>query len=302
MANNNRYPPGTKLVRIEMSGEDLNEKHVDQEERPAEPPHQVAQPKIEGREPNSSRIDEHDVDISKLTNQMNAYAARDISQMSSLGQIFFARDAIMSDLENGTLNTDLKTESITSNLRETNHRFMKDFIERINGLDLKDQIEYYERETAAIENALLLSGITDVFELSSAEAELKTVDRKQIEQMRATRDYFLSSLKKIKAATKKEMEDDSSEIPIPESKAQQIAIMGHLGILQLVIEKCMIGNSINFNQAASIISSFTGIHKETVRKCLIPMFQQDADQKNNPMKSSKTLVFIEEFKRGLDHS
>jgi hypothetical protein len=303
MAKQMRYPPGTKMIKVEFPDENGDESKPTSK-KPKNPRKKDAQPQQDRPSASavstkSAEIEIIDFDVTKLTNQMNAYTAQAVAHMPPQDQFYFAIDALRHDLQNGTFNDDHRSEVITANLRETNHRYMKDFIDRIHGLSLHDQIQYYEREAASIENALHLSAITDVFEMSSPEARLKTTDRKQIEQMRATRDFFVSSLNNIKTAAKKEAEDDGSDIPIPKSEAQKIAVMWYLGIVQLVADKCVIGNTFNFRKAAVIISSFTGIHEDTVRKAIIPLLQKDADQKNNPMKAAKTQSFIEDLKRQL---
>ncbi|TCZ66433.1 hypothetical protein [Flaviaesturariibacter aridisoli] len=75
--------------------------------------------------------------------------------------------------------------------------------------------------------------------------------------------------------------------------------MWELGVLQLVADKCKIANVINYRKAAAIISSFSGLNEDTIRKGMVPLFRDDLKDSNNPLKASKNQSFIENFKRTI---
>ena len=79
------------------------------------------------------------------------------------------------------------------------------------------------------------------------------------------------------------------------TEAQKIAWLYELGILDIVINKCKNGETINCRRAGFVIHSFTGIDAETLRKCLSAIYQPGNDQKNNPLVNADNKLFVAEM-------
>lgn len=82
-----------------------------------------------------------------------------------------------------------------------------------------------------------------------------------------------------------------------QSSAQKIAWLYELGVTDAIINQCKEGDIIVFRRVAMIINSFTGINKDTIRKCLEAIYLPNSSNKrNNPLNNSSTILYIAELR------
>jgi hypothetical protein len=87
--------------------------------------------------------------------------------------------------------------------------------------------------------------------------------------------------------------------PLPEYKfdteAQKIAWLYEIGIIETVIQLCKVGEINNYSKTAKVIHSFTGIHLDTIRKCIDAIYKPNSDQKNNPLINPENKLFVRDM-------
>lgn len=75
----------------------------------------------------------------------------------------------------------------------------------------------------------------------------------------------------------------------------KIAVMARYGLLHVIFEHCKVQETVNFTKAAQMIKSFSGIHEETIRTCIMQILNKDTGHKNHPLKSKKNAEQIREL-------
>ena len=105
---------------------------------------------------------------------------------------------------------------------------------------------------------------------------------------------YLHQQKTSKSTNKNEIEFDIKF----DSHAQTIAWLKELGVIDLILEKyCKTNGADNHRLAAKILNSFTGIHVDTLRKCIAEIGK---GTNNDPLKNVTTRTHIEHLKAKLD--
>lgn len=116
-----------------------------------------------------------------------------------------------------------------------------------------------------------------------------------------TKAFYVAYLKDVQ---KLGIESVRENLEAAKKETEKLAWLYELGILELIKNRCVVSNSVDYRLAGKVIASFTDIKAETARKNLEAIYKPNVgNKKNNPLNSNANKEFVlkrlKEFKLEL---
>ena len=181
-------------------------------------------------------------------------------------------------------------------IRNANHNNFIKYIEYLKELPFDQRLENYKLLADEIKTALLIYKITQKFELRTGEVSIEVSEDLNIKKFDDTRNLLLSLIDEMN------IDDDDDEADLdPQNAIQKIAFMQSLGVLDLILEKCRYDTqktTYNISKATNILNTFTGISKDSLKKCLTALTNdQSQHKKNHPFNNLDNEDYVKKLNR-----